>query len=89
MVGKFSTEVAANSEALRHQLDEDLRIWHSSLCDILAEGQAKGDVRTDRTPNDLSDALLALIQGAFVVALSTRNAESLRCVRATIPVTIT
>ncbi|WP_374212558.1 TetR/AcrR family transcriptional regulator [Rhodococcus tibetensis] len=89
LVGKFSTEVAATSEAFRHHLDEDLRIWHSSLCEILSEGQAAGEVRIDRAPHELADALLALIQGAFVVALSTRNAESLRSVCATIPVILT
>ncbi|MDT2006295.1 TetR/AcrR family transcriptional regulator [Rhodococcus opacus] len=89
LVGKFSTEVAATSETFRHHLDEDLRNWHSALSDILTKGQAEGDVRVDRTPNELADALLALIQGAFVVALSTRNAASLRSVCATIPVIIT
>nr|WP_271208845.1 TetR/AcrR family transcriptional regulator [Rhodococcus wratislaviensis]GLK33199.1 TetR family transcriptional regulator [Rhodococcus wratislaviensis] len=89
LVGKFSTEVAATSEAFRHQLDADLRIWQSRLRELLAAGQADGDVRTDRTPAELADALLALIQGAFVVALSTRDAESLRAVCATIPAIIT
>lgn len=85
LVGKFSTEVAATSETFRHQLDDDLRVWHSHLREVLATGQADGDVRTDRSADELADVLLALIQGAFVVALSTRNADSLRAVCATIP----
>ncbi|WP_329406973.1 TetR/AcrR family transcriptional regulator [Nocardia vinacea] len=89
LVGKFSTEVAATSEAFRGQLDDDLRIWKSRLREILAAGQAEGDVRTDRTPDELADTLLALIQGAFVVALSTRDADSLRSVCASIPMLIT
>lgn len=88
LVGKFSTEVAANSEVFRHQLDEDLRLWHSRLRDILAAGQLAGDVRTDRTPGELADVLLALMQGAFVVALSTHDADSLRSVGAAIPIVI-
>ncbi|WP_431972673.1 TetR/AcrR family transcriptional regulator [Nocardia sp. bgisy134] len=85
LFGKFSTEVAATSDTFREQLDTDVRAWQSHLRDAIAAGQSAGDVRSDRTADELADTVLALIQGAFVVALSTRDDESLRSVCRSIP----
>lgn len=80
LAGKFSTEVAATSESFREQVGGQLRVWKADLVHMLREGQADGDVRQDRRPEDLADAVLALIQGAFVIALSTRDKHSLATV---------
>ncbi|WP_431972011.1 TetR/AcrR family transcriptional regulator [Nocardia sp. bgisy134] len=88
LFGKFSTEVAATSDVFRDQLGTDMREWQSRLRDILAAGQTAGDIRRDRTADELADGVLALIQGAFVVALSTRDDASLRAVCNTIPTLI-
>jgi TetR/AcrR family transcriptional repressor of nem operon len=88
LAGKFSTEVSATSESFRTQLGADLRDWRKHLLTALEQGQEHGDVRTDRPAGDLADAVLALIQGAFVVALSARDAESLTAVVATIPLLV-
>ncbi|WP_278264384.1 TetR/AcrR family transcriptional regulator [Nocardia sp. AG03] len=88
LVGKMSTEVAATSEVFRTQLDEDLRLWKSRLVAVLEEGQQKGDIRTDRTSSELADGVLALIQGAFVIALSTHDEASLSSITYTIPMLI-
>ncbi|MBE9376332.1 TetR/AcrR family transcriptional regulator [Saccharopolyspora sp. HNM0983] len=84
LAGKLSTEVAATSELFRDQLDHDLRQWKNRLVNLLEHGRQRGDVRTDRDPGDLADGLLALIQGAFVIALSTRDERSLKAVMDTI-----
>lgn len=84
LVGKLSTEVAAASELFRSQLNHDIRQWKHRLVTVLEHGQQHGDVRTDRSPGDLADSLLALIQGAFVIALSTRDEHSLNAVTDTI-----
>ncbi|MFE1879186.1 TetR/AcrR family transcriptional regulator [Streptomyces diastatochromogenes] len=88
LAGKFSTEVSATSETFRVQLDSDLRDWRAFLVTALARGQERGDIRKDRSPEELADALLALMQGAFVIALSSRNEESLRAVSTTIPLLV-
>ncbi|OXY92899.1 TetR family transcriptional regulator [Streptomyces diastatochromogenes] len=88
LAGKFSTEVSATSETFRAQLDSDLRDWRTFLVTALARGQEQGDVRKDRSAEELADALLALMQGAFVIALSSRNEESLRAVSTTIPLLV-
>jgi TetR/AcrR family transcriptional repressor of nem operon len=88
LAGKFSTEVSATSESFRTQLGTDMHDWRQQLLTALARGQEHGDVRGDRPAGDLADAVLALIQGAFVVALSSRDAQSLDAVIATIPLLV-
>jgi TetR/AcrR family transcriptional repressor of nem operon len=84
LTGKFSTEVAATSELFRRQLGGQLKAWTSSLVALLRHGQENGDVRGDRTAEELADAALALIQGAFVIALATRDKHTLAAIATTI-----
>jgi TetR/AcrR family transcriptional repressor of nem operon len=88
LAGKFSTEVAAASEGFRAELHSGLRDWREHLITMLRQGRERGDVRRDLAVEDLADALLALIQGAFVIALSVRDEQSLRAVSTTIPLLI-
>ncbi|OHV04394.1 TetR/AcrR family transcriptional regulator [Mycobacterium talmoniae] len=83
LAGKFSTELAASAEPFRTQLTHALTEWQAALTRLLAEGQRRGDVRTDRSAAELSHSVLALIQGAFVIALSTRDTATLDAVCAT------
>jgi TetR/AcrR family transcriptional repressor of nem operon len=78
LAGKFSSELAASSSTIRSQLSVSLTQWRDGIADLLETGQRDGDVRTDRQAVDLADAVLALIQGAFVVGLSVRDEDSLR-----------
>lgn len=82
LAGKFSTELAADSEPFRDRLDTALVAWHRALAALLEAGQKRGDVREDRSAQELSHSLLALIQGAFVIALSARDTRALEAVSA-------
>jgi TetR/AcrR family transcriptional repressor of nem operon len=84
LAGKFSTEVAAASDSFRELLSAGMKLWKSRIVELLAAGQADGDVRQDRTAEDLADAVLSLIQGSLVIALSTRDKHTLAAVGATI-----
>lgn len=84
LAGKFSTEVAAASEPFREQLDSQMRVWKGNIVELLVAGQADGDVRQDRDAQDLADAVLSLIQGSLVIALSTRDKKILTTVGTTI-----
>ncbi len=84
LAGKLSTEVAAASEPFRVRLGEQLRQWKLQLAELLEGGRERGDVRTDRSTGDLADSILALIQGAFVLALSTRDTNALDAVSTSI-----
>lgn len=84
LAGKFSTELAAGSEPFRVQLAHAMAVWHEYLTDLLQHGQQRGDVRGDRSAADLAHTVLALVQGAFVIALSSRDAAALSAVGASI-----
>jgi TetR/AcrR family transcriptional regulator, transcriptional repressor for nem operon len=84
LTGKFSTEVSATSDLFRHQLEAQIRTWKSGIVALLRRGQETGDVRADRTADELADAVLALIQGAFVLALSTRDKQTLGTIGTTL-----
>jgi TetR/AcrR family transcriptional repressor of nem operon len=77
LVGKLSAELAAGSEAFQQRLQADMTSWGGRIRHLLERGQVRGDVRTDRPASVLADAVLAMIQGAFVVALASHEATSL------------
>ncbi|MFJ3214114.1 TetR/AcrR family transcriptional regulator [Streptomyces flaveolus] len=88
LAGKFSTEVAATSESFRSQLALDLNDWRTHLLTAIEQGQRQGDVRQDCPAGNLADTILALIQGAFVIALSSRDIQGLQAVSSSIALLI-
>ncbi|MBI3689842.1 MAG: TetR family transcriptional regulator C-terminal domain-containing protein, partial [Mycolicibacterium aromaticivorans] len=80
LTGKFSTEVAATSDVFRPQLADQIEGWKVRLSSVFAAGQERGDVRQDRPAEDLADVVLALIEGSFVLTLSTRDEHTLTAV---------
>ena len=84
LAGKFSTELAAGSELFRAQLTRSMLAWHDALTDLMRRGQRRGDVRADTSAEDLAHTVLALVQGAFVIALSSRDTAALAAVGASI-----
>jgi TetR/AcrR family transcriptional regulator, transcriptional repressor for nem operon len=73
LAGKFSTELASSSDSFRERLGDAMRGWTDVLTEVMREGQARGDVRRDRSARQLASNVLALIQGAFVLALPMRD----------------
>ncbi|MEW2499786.1 TetR/AcrR family transcriptional regulator [Amycolatopsis sp. NPDC047767] len=73
LAGKLATELCADHEVFRAQLAEDLGVWKGRIAELLRQGQRRGDVRADQPAETLADAVLALLQGAFVVALASRD----------------
>ncbi len=84
LMGKFSTEIAATSDVFRDQLAAQMALWKRQLARLFSTGQERGDIRRDRTADELADAVLALIQGGFVLTLSTRDKNTIATVGATI-----
>lgn len=83
LAGKLSTEVAAQSDFFRGHLSEAIDEWQASLTELLAAGQQRGDVRADRPAEEMAAAVLSLIQGTFVLALSTRDKRTLTALNTT------
>jgi len=84
LAGKFSSELASSSAAFRTSLDDGFARWKASLVGMLTQGQLRGDLRSDRTAEDLGTTVLALLQGGLVLALSEHNSRSLDSVRLTL-----
>jgi len=81
LAGKFSTELAASSDAFRAQLNAGFARWKAGLGAMLSAGQESGDVRSDRPAEELATTVLVLLQGGFVLALSDHDDRSLESVR--------
>lgn len=77
LIGKLASELASSNDAFRDQLDLNLGIWRERLIHLFERGQQRGDVRTDQSATELAEVALALIQGALVLALATRDSGSL------------
>ncbi|WP_269305816.1 TetR/AcrR family transcriptional regulator [Aeromicrobium sp. HA] len=84
LIGKLATEIANGSESISVTLAEQFNRWRSTVEQILLDGQARGDVRTDRDVFELSATIHAYVEGAFVVAQSTRDEGALETVSAAI-----
>ncbi len=84
LAGKFSSELAASSETFRTQLNTGFARWKAGLGEMFARGQEIGEIRNDRTAEDLATTVLVLLQGGFVVALSDHDGRSLESVRTTL-----
>ena len=80
LAGKLSNELALSSEKFRARLAEGFEQWAQQLESLLIEGQQRTEVRTDVAPGQLADAILAMVQGAFVAALSIRDRGYLNAV---------
>lgn len=84
LAGKFSTELSASSETLRVQIATSLAVWRDGIASIVRRGIADGDVPSDKDPDTTAEAVLALIQGALVVALASHDRAFLDHIAASI-----
>lgn len=73
LAGKFSTELSASSEVLRLQIAEALAEWRDALAEIVQRGIDDGNVSPSKDPTATAESVLAVIQGALVVALANHD----------------
>jgi TetR/AcrR family transcriptional repressor of nem operon len=66
LIGNFSLEAPAHSEALRLQLSEIFTQWRQPFAACIAEGQRKGEIASAFDAEELADFLLAGWQGAML-----------------------
>ena len=77
LIGDFSLETAQTSEPLRRRLQAIYEEWLEPFAECIAEGQAKGEIATTFTPNDLADFLITSWEGAILRMKVERSAEPL------------
>lgn len=80
LAGKLSNELAFSSEVFRRKLNQMFDDWAQQLATLLADGQRRHEVRTDMASHQLANAVLAMVQGAFVAALSLHDRDYLDAV---------
>jgi len=84
LAGKFSSELAPSSPTFRRQLKAGFDLWEDRFVAILSAGQDLGEIRRDRSAEDLATTVLALLQGGFILALSDHHDHALESVRTTL-----
>lgn len=75
LIGNFSLETPMHSEELRNRLSTIFTEWREPFTACIAEGQAKGELSGEFTPEDLADYLLAGWQGAMLRMKVERSPE--------------
>lgn len=80
LVGKLSNELSASSEEYRTRLAASFAAWKLQIANMLEDGQSRGEVRSDEPASGMADAVLAMIQGAFVTALVLHDLDYLTAV---------
>ncbi|MEV6606578.1 TetR/AcrR family transcriptional regulator [Kutzneria sp. NPDC051319] len=88
LFGKLSTEMSAGSSEFRAVLADHVREWQVPLRELLRRGQERGDVRGGLAVEQLADAVLALVQGVFVLALAVRDEAMLDAARTALRVLV-
>lgn len=73
MIGNFSLETSPTSEPLRRRLGDIFVRWRKPFAACIAEGQARGEITTAFSADDLADVLLASWQGAMLAMKVERS----------------
>jgi TetR/AcrR family transcriptional repressor of nem operon len=88
LFGKLSAEMSAGSPEFRAVLADHVKQWKAPLRDLVRRGQERGDVRGDLGVEQLTDSVLALVQGVFVLALAVRDQAMLDAARTALRVLV-
>ncbi|OUS40179.1 hypothetical protein A9R00_07355, partial [Oleispira antarctica] len=66
LVGSIATEISAESEMCRIELEKAMSAWLSFFTGIFARAQLQKLVRDDMTPNDIAAVYWAAWEGALI-----------------------
>jgi TetR/AcrR family transcriptional repressor of nem operon len=61
--------------ALHQPVQQTLAWLRARIAEVIAEGQAAGDVRADVVPTDLAATIVAVLQGGYVLARAADSPE--------------
>ncbi|MCO6000168.1 TetR/AcrR family transcriptional regulator [Actinoallomurus rhizosphaericola] len=76
LLGTFASEAGTAGERVRRSVREALDGWIGALALTIREGQAAGEITTDRSAADLAAFLLDLLEGATLRARATEDQSS-------------
>lgn len=78
MMLKLGGEISSTSEAMRLEVAAFFQAAILTYTDLIAEGQAAGQIRTDVPAADLAQVVCDVWAGAYMRALVVRTAQALR-----------
>lgn len=76
-LGRLAQESAILEPALRDPVETYFTHVESSLGDLLGEAQSSGELRFEASPSDLAAALVAIVQGGYVLARVHQEAAAM------------
>jgi TetR/AcrR family transcriptional regulator, transcriptional repressor for nem operon len=77
LLGRFSSDLAASDPSLRSRINTAYDRLLGAYVELLDAGITRGDLPAGVDINQRADSILALAQGAFVVALANRSVDYL------------
>jgi TetR/AcrR family transcriptional repressor of nem operon len=80
-VGNVAQELSNENEAIRRRVAEVLDYWHARLVDVLEQGIARGRFRAEIPSPDAAEAVLALFEGAVLLAKARKHTAPLLSAR--------
>jgi len=82
LLSRFSTDLAATDPSLRPEINKAYDRLLGAFLELLDEGITRGDLPADVDIHQRGSSILALTQGAFIVALANRDVDYLATVSA-------
>jgi len=83
LIGNFTAELAQH-DTFREDLSRLWRLWTEALAQCLSDGQRDGSIRADVSVQELARTVLALWEGAILLAKVERGPEPLKIARRTL-----
>lgn len=77
-LGSIASEVLDHGENLRNRAADAFSRWESSLVDGLRSMLARGTLRADADPDALGEAMIAILQGGYLLSAIKQNVRPMR-----------
>lgn len=78
LVGSIATEISAESEMCRLELEKAMQQWLSFFSDIFTQAQVQNLVRNDMTPKDMASVYWSAWEGALITMKMTADTQPVR-----------
>jgi TetR/AcrR family transcriptional repressor of nem operon len=78
LLGNLTLEVSDWHEELRDHLASCFGGLKGLLADVIAQGQRAGEIRKDRTADELAAFVVALLEGALMLSRAAKSTEPMR-----------
>ena len=76
LFGNFSAEIVDHSETLRMRVKGGFHQWSALLADVIAEGQAAGEIRASLDPQQTARYLMSAWEGTLLQARADKTADA-------------